>query len=108
MKERILCVVISLFCLQLLPGLLFGSNHGVVPVADDWKQEYGDVCGQTQNAMELSPEQLQSYIDRCDKLQDRIHELGGTSGPERKIYAKRLRMCRDLYQFVLAFKDKKE
>ncbi len=108
MKERILCMVMSLFCLQLLPAVLFGSNDGVVAVAGDWKQEFGDVCGQTQNAMELSPEQLQSYIDRCDKLQDRMHELGDTNGPERKIYAKRLRMCRDVYQFVLAFKDKKE
>src|SRR5210317_589186 len=70
----------------------------------DWKQEYATVCAKTQNAMNLSSEELRDYVDRCDKLQERIIELNGSS--EKKVYTKRLKMCRDLYKYVLDYKNK--
>ena len=73
----------------------------------DWKREYADVCGKTQNAMVVSVKELENFIDRCDKLQDRIHELDGSSGAERKVYSKRLKMCRELFTFILEFKNKR-
>ena len=51
--------------------------------------------------MDLSAAELKDNIDRCDNLQERINELNGSEGAtERKVYTKRLKMCRDLYEFT--------
>jgi hypothetical protein len=75
----------------------------------DWKQEYADICAKTQNPMELSVAELKDRIERCDKLQERINSLEGPQGEtEKKVYTKRLNMCRGLYQFALEYKEHKE
>ncbi|MDX1775339.1 MAG: hypothetical protein R3297_02035, partial [Desulfobulbales bacterium] len=61
---------------------------------------------ETHNAMTLSPAALKDFIARCDALQEKIDGLEGTQGAtERKVYTKRLKMCRDLYDFALQYKD---
>ena len=106
---------ITLFALISLLSVYFSLGNYIVYTVDlafaqeDWKQEYAAVCAKTQNAMTLSSEELKSYIDRCDKLQDRINKKEGIqSATEKKVYAKRLKMCCDLYIFTLDQKDKKE
>ena len=75
----------------------------------DWKQEYTTVCAKTQNAMELSVAELKDRIERCDKLQERINKLEGPRAEtEKKVFTKRLKMCRDLYRYVLDYKSKEE
>ena len=59
--------------------------------------------------MDLSAAGLKDNIDRCDNLQERINELNGSEvATERKVYTKRLKMCRDLYDFTLNYKNNKE
>jgi hypothetical protein len=83
------------------------DSPGISYAQQEWKQEYAAVCAKTQNAMTLTAAELKNYIDRCDKLQDRIAELAGMEGEtERKVYEKRLKVCRDLYKFTLQYKDK--
>lgn len=100
-------LLFTLVVLLLLPcaSMRFFENSGTVYAQDNWKQEYADVCGKTQNSMSLSAEELKKYLDRCDKLQARLHELNGS---ERKVYVKRLKMCRDLYSYTLDFINRKE
>jgi hypothetical protein len=91
-----------------------GSKSGPLTVAhaeqkQEWKQEFAEVCSKTQNAMLLSIAELQDVVKRCDGLQERLEELNGQEGKtERKVYTKRLKMCRDLYQFTLDFKKREE
>ena len=74
----------------------------------DWKQEYADTCAKTQNPMELSVAELKKRIERCDRLQERINKLEGPrADTERKVFTKRLKMCRELYQFALEYKEHK-
>ena len=74
----------------------------------DWKQEYADTCAKTQNPMELSVAELKERIERCDKLQERINKLEGPrADSEKKVFTKRLKMCRELYQFALEYKEHK-
>ena len=74
----------------------------------DWKQEYADICAKTQNAMELSVAELKDRVERCDKLQERINKLDGPrADTERKVFTTRVKMCRDLYQFALEYKERK-
>ena len=75
----------------------------------DWKQEYAEICAKTQNCMELSVAELKDRIERCDKLQERINKLEGPRAEtEKKVFTKRLKMCRELYNFALEYKEHKE
>jgi len=65
---------------------------------DDWKKEFDAVCAGTQDAMALSSKELRSLVERCDRLKPVIE---GLDESRRKVYSKRLRDCRAVYQFVL-------
>ena len=106
MKHIVLYTFASLVFLGFFHGNPVVATLGSANAQQDWKQEYAAVCAKTQNAMNLSSEELRDYVDRCDKLQDRINELNGSS--EKKVYAKRLKMCRDLYKYVLDYKNKEK
>jgi hypothetical protein len=107
MKKNILFLLTCLLGLHLQPGALFSNVQGTAYAQGDWKQEFAEVCGKTPRAMELSPDELRGYIDRCNKLENRMHELNGPQGSEKKVYAKRLKMCKDLYVYALEFIEKK-
>jgi hypothetical protein len=64
----------------------------------DWKKEFEDICGKTQDAMALPVEELKTLVARCDKLKPQIEKLDES---QRKVYSRRLQVCRDLYQFVI-------
>ena len=109
MKNIVLFSLVSVF----FPCLFFGSLLVAGPensyAQKDWKQEYAEVCGGTQDAMGYTVEELKSFVERCDKLRDRINQPDGLQTPtEKKVYGKRLKMCRDLYDFALQHKELKK
>lgn len=65
---------------------------------DGWKTEFEAVCAGTDTAMTLSPEKLRERIVRCDRLKTAIEAEEEST---RKVYLRRLRMCRDLYRYIL-------
>ena len=75
--------------------------------AHDWKSEYEDICSKTSDAMALTEDELKKLIERCDRLKPVIEALEDES--TKKVYLKRLQMCRNLYNFCLEQKliDKK-
>jgi hypothetical protein len=98
----------ALLCLSIpFPSPQWG-DPGIGPVSsfaqDGWKAEYDEVCSKTDLAMTLPREELSTLIDRCDKLRPKI-ELEEES--TRKVYLRRLQMCRDLYKYVLEAKESK-
>ena len=68
------------------------------PAADGWKKEFEEVCAKTQDAMALPVAELEALVERCDRLKPAIEALGES---ERKVYARRLAACRNLYAYVL-------
>lgn len=82
-----------------------GARWSVPPAAaaEPWKEEFDKVCARTQESMSLSVDELRTLVRRCDDLKPRIDGLEET---ERKVFAKRLKMCRDLYQYVLDAKNR--
>jgi len=109
MKNFVLYAFIILVSLGLSHGSSLVGTLGNAYGQEEWKQEYADVCAKTQNAMLLTINELKEHIERCDTLQERISELDGLEGgTARKVYGKRLKMCRDLYEFTLNYKEKKE
>jgi len=79
------------------------AGSDTVSAEEGWRQEFEIVCSRTEEAMTLSTDELKVLIKRCDKLKPVIDGL-----PEspRKVYLRRLQLCRDLYAFVLESKEK--
>jgi hypothetical protein len=67
-----------------------------------WKKEFDDVCAQTQDAMALSSDELRALVTRADKL---VPQLEALDESQKKVYSRRLKACRDLYQFVLETRE---
>ena len=87
-------------------GLAAGAGRTAwaqAPAPADWKKEFEDVCGKTQDAMALPMEELRSLVSRCDRLRPQIEKLDES---QRKVYSRRLQVCRDLYQFVVESREK--
>jgi hypothetical protein len=83
------------------PGIL---QVGLAPAQEDWRKEFDDVCSKTQDPLVFTTDELKGLVGRCDKLKPQIESLDES---QRKVYSKRLRMCRDLYFYVLESKEKK-
>lgn len=89
-----------------LPGgpLLPGEAQAAPGTAASWKEEFEDICSRTTVSQSLAPEELRALIARCDLLRPRIEALDDT---EKRVYLRKLKMCRDLYQFVLDSKEQR-
>lgn len=66
--------------------------------AEDWRADFDETCARSNEAMSLSESELLALTSACDRLEKVITGLPET---ERKVYLRRLQMCRNLYQFVL-------
>ena len=98
----VLFILISVFSGVLAnPASLLKSAYAA---DESWKSEFDKVCGQTDNAADMSIEDLKKSLEKCDALKIRIEALEATP---RKIYLKRLQMCRNLLQFMLETREKK-
>lgn len=84
------------------PGVA-AQGQAPAPAKDAWKREFEDVCSKTQDAMTLSSDELRSLIERCDKLKPLVE---GLADSQRRVFSKRLRDCRAVYQFVLDSREK--
>jgi len=69
--------------------------------AEAWRTDFDAACAQSNDAMAFSMPELKQLIEQCDRLQKIIEAQEETV---RKVYLKRLQMCRNLYQFVLEAK----
>lgn len=87
--------LISFFLMILLISFF---SKGLL-LAQDWKREYEDICSKTSGVMALGVDELKELISRCDKLKIVIEKLEDDS--TRRVYLKKLQMCRDLYNFAL-------
>jgi len=103
-RPIILCAcatALLLFGNPLLTGHLpFGPSASMAQ--EEWKAEFDAVCSKTDVAMTLSSEELKGLIAGCDRLKPKIEAEGEST---RKVYMRRLQMCRDLYKYVLESKE---
>ena len=93
LRSSLPIVILLLFCCAL------GPLHAWPEVS--FKHEFEDICSRTSEAESLAIEELNILIVRCDKLRTLIEKEGE---PEKTIYLKRLRMCKNLFVYVLESK----
>ena len=68
---------------------------------EPWRAEFDATCARTSEAMTLSVAELNQLIQRCSALQ-KVIEVQEES--VRKVYLKRLQLCRNLYDYVLEYR----
>ena len=107
-KARSLAIALAI-ALSVLFGMPLLTNGAFIAIAavaaqDDWKTEFEDICSKTQDSMAFTPDELKRLVDRCEALKPRIEKLDET---QRKVYLKRLQMCRDHLVFVIESKPGK-
>ncbi len=83
---------------------LFIAMHAVYG-AEAWRTEFDAVCSQSTDAMALPVPELEKLIERCVSLQKNIENEEETV---RKVYLKRLQMCKNFYTFVLDSKIREQ
>jgi hypothetical protein len=91
--------ITKFFVATLFVALLLCTpqNNGIC-ADSSWRAEFDETCAGTSEAMVLSPAELQVLIAKCERLQKAIEQLDES---ERKVFLKRLLMCKNLYQYVL-------
>lgn len=80
------------------------TGGGIVFAQEDWKSEFETVCSKTQDAMTFSVDELKDLIARCEKLKPLIEKLEESP---KKVYLRRLQLCKDLFVFALGSKERK-
>jgi hypothetical protein len=93
-KGRLILLILA-GCLSLL--LTMQPAYGV----DSWRTDFDTACAQSNDAMALSMPELKKLIEQCDRLQKIIEAQDETV---RKVFLKRLQLCKNLYVFVLETK----
>lgn len=84
------------------PGI--GQMNGTGAARQNaWIKQFNDVCSATTMSMALSKKELRSRIRRADALKIRLDCLEESA---EKVYSRRLKMCRDMYNFALEAKEK--
>jgi hypothetical protein len=88
------------------PAAPLAAPRGLAAARADegWRAEFDDICAKTQDAMALPSDELRRLIERSDALLPAIERLPEA---ERKVFARRLKACRDLYAFVLQTREQK-
>lgn len=88
--------------LLLLAGCLFTVFTFQTVYGDvAWRTDFDIACAQSNDAMALSIPELKKLIEQCDRLQRIIEVQEETI---RKVFLKRLQLCKNLYVFVLESK----
>ncbi|HEY6837819.1 MAG TPA: hypothetical protein VI389_03670 [Geobacteraceae bacterium] len=104
MRHRCMCALVVGAVVLVGSGVTFsckGGGFGVpglVWAEETWRTELEELCSRTEDAMNFGRDELKSLVERCDKLKPRIEALDEST---RKVYGRRLQMCRDFYQFML-------
>lgn len=92
---------ILLLALILVACIEVSGGH----CAEAWRAEFDQACEKTTDAMILSITELNSLIEKCARLEKIIETQDETV---RKVYLKRLQMCRNMYLFALDAKQQEK
>ncbi|MDA8089330.1 MAG: hypothetical protein M0Z61_03775 [Nitrospiraceae bacterium] len=94
---------VSIFFLSL-SVTAYAAGSGLSENERSWIDEFNQVCSETGASMTLSEDQLKDRISSAEGLKGRLGTLDDSA---KKVYSRRLDMCRNMYTFALEAKGKK-
>lgn len=89
-----------------LTGLVLGGMIGLAVAstaiaAEDWKASFEDICSKVDASQAMSAKELEALMEKADRLAPEIQK---SEDPTKKVYLKRLKNCRSMYEFMLESK----
>lgn len=102
---RVVVIALIVAAIPCLTPVQFPGAAMVLPAQaeEGWQAEFEAVCGKSDESMSMTRDELKALMARCDKLKPLIEAQEETT---RKVYLKRLQMCRDLLAYVLEVKSR--
>lgn len=79
-------------------SLYFSLTSSSFANQESWREEFNELCGDTQKAATLGQDDLNKLVARCGKLSS---ELEGSDSTQKKAYIYRIEKCRNFYQFLI-------
>jgi hypothetical protein len=70
---------------------------------ENWRTEFDNLCGKTEESMTMKLEELKDLVIRCDKLKPAIE---ASDNPQKKVFLKRLEMCKNLFSYMVEVREK--
>lgn len=99
MKRLVGIMLLAAFFLLQVSGLPLLPDRPVAhAVESGWRTEFDALCGQSDSFMNMTVAELRRGLERCDALKAEVEKLEATP---RKIYLKRLQLCRNLLVYML-------
>ena len=68
---------------------------------EPWQVTFDQTCSKSSESMTLSVDELRTLLDRCSALEKIIEKQEPSV---RKVYLKRLSLCRNMYAYMLEYK----
>lgn len=93
-KNPLLLITIFICVISLYVSLKSSSYAN----QELWREEFNELCGDTQKAAAYGRDDLNKLVVRCDKLSS---ELEVSDSTQKKAYIYRLEKCRNFYQFLI-------
>jgi hypothetical protein len=93
-KNRLLFISIFICAISLYVSLTSSSYAN----QELWREEFNELCGDTQKAATLGQDDLNKLVARCGKLSS---ELEGSDSTQKKAYIYRVEKCKNFYQFLI-------
>ena len=94
----------SLFNVKRVIAAVLLALALVQPVCAEeaWQAAFDETCSNSDQAMSMSVQDLRDLLAKCDELQKVIETQEASV---RKVYLKRLALCRNLYAYMLEYKQ---
>lgn len=92
----------SVFKRVLAAALLALALVQPVRGEEAWQTALDETCSKSNQAMTMSVQELQDLLAKCDELRKVIETQEASV---RKVYLKRLSLCRNLYAYMLEYKQ---
>ncbi len=89
----------------MLAGMLAAAPLSPVFAAEAWQAAFEDICSKVDASGSLSTKELSALIERADKL---VPEIQASNDPAKKVYLRRLKNCRSMYEFMIETNKKSE
>lgn len=87
---------ISLTCM-----LSFAVVVPVASAAESWKTSFDEICSKVDASGSLSAQEMAALIAKADQI---LPEIQKSDDPAKKVYLRRLKNCRSMYEFMIESK----
>lgn len=88
-----------------LIGILALSALPAASGAETWKEAFENICSKVEVSQTLSIKDLEALIAQSDKLTPEIQK---SDDPSKKVYLRRLKNCRSMFEFAIDSKKSGE